>query len=78
MVSSASTPPAEPFQAAAVSVELVVAVVNWGTRTTWKVRWPVVAVAAACVYVLSSPAPGPVPLIPTLPATTPEVASTYS
>ena len=47
MVSSARTPPVEPFQAAAVSVELVVAVVYCGTRITWNVRWPAVAVAAA-------------------------------
>ena len=47
VVSSARMPPTEPFQAEAVSVELVVAVVYCGTRTTWKVFCPDVAVAAA-------------------------------
>ena len=47
VVSSARTPPTEPFHAAAVRPELVVAVVYCGTRTTWNVRCPAVAVAAA-------------------------------
>ena len=47
VVSSASTPPTDPFQASAVRPEEVVADVYWGTRTTWNERWPAAPVAAA-------------------------------
>ncbi len=76
--SRASTPPTEPFHGNAVRPELVVAVVYDGTRTTSNVRRPRAPVAAASVYVCSSPPPGPAPLTCTAPAVTADVAVTYS
>ena len=76
--SSASTPPTEPSHGRAVSPAPVVAVVYDGTRTTWNVRCPRAPVAAAVVYVCSSPPPAPAPLTCTVPPTTADVAVTYS
>ena len=52
----------------------------WGTRTTWKRRWPCVAVALAFVYVLRRPLPAPVACRVSVPPPTgtAPVARTYS
>ena len=52
----------------------------WGTRMTWKRRWPWVVVALAFVYVLRSPLPAPVACSVSVPPPTgtAPVARTYS